>query len=176
MPNTNNTSMRSPPPRGFSTQEFEQRTQRAQQMMHRLQLDVLLLTTEPEVRYFSGFFTQFWLSPTRPWFLLLPLEGKPIAIIPNIGVVGMQQTWLDDIRSWSAPHPEDDGISLLTAAIDQLPKRYARIGVPMGPETHLRMPAQDFDLLRNKLSSFQMVDCGRLLQTLCVSTPQMVRK
>ena len=41
----------------------------------------LLLTTEPEVRYFTGFLTQFWQSPTRPWFLVIPASGKPIAVV-----------------------------------------------------------------------------------------------
>ena len=165
------------PERGFSVNEFELRTQRAQQMMHQLKLDVLLLTTEPEVRYFSGFFTQFWLSPTRPWFLLLPLSGKPIAVIPAIGVVGMQQTWIEDIRSWSAPCPEDDGVSLLTDAIQQQARRFGRIGIPLGAETHLRMPASDFALLKNKLLNFEAVDCSRLLQTLfSIKSPAEIDK
>ena len=90
------------PARGFPVSEFEQRTHRAQQMMRDLEVDAMLLTTEPYVRYFTGFFTQFWLSPTRPWFLVVPLEGKPIAVIPTIGVVGMLDTWIDDVRSWSS--------------------------------------------------------------------------
>jgi len=44
--------------------------------MARHGLGALLLTTEPEVRYFSGFLTRFWESPTRPWFLLVPAEGN----------------------------------------------------------------------------------------------------
>ena len=53
---------------GFETSEFALRTERAQRLMKTLNVDGLLLTTEPEVRYFSGFHTAFWLSPTRPWF------------------------------------------------------------------------------------------------------------
>lgn len=52
----------------------------------------LLLTTEPEVRYFSGIHTQFWQSPTRSWFLFVPSSGKPIASIPEIGAALMRQT------------------------------------------------------------------------------------
>ena len=77
------------PQRQFMLAEFEQRLARAQTMMRALKLDAVLLTTETNVRYFSGYFTQFWQSPTRPWFLILPLTGKPIAVIPTIGVVGM---------------------------------------------------------------------------------------
>ena len=155
------------PQRGFTQSEFETRTQRAQRMMHDLKIDAMLLTTEPNVRYFTGFFTQFWLSPTRPWFLLVPLEGKPIAVIPTIGVVGMLDTWIDDVRSWSSPQPGDDGISLLTNTIRELPKRFGRIGVPLGPESFLRMPAHDFETLRNSFSPTEIIDCSHLLLELC---------
>jgi len=155
------------PPRGFVQAEFEDRTQRAQRMMRDNEIDAMLLTTEPNVRYFSGFFTQFWLSPTRPWFLLVPLEGKPVAVIPSIGEVGMFDTWIDDVRSWSSPQPGDDGISLLTSTIRELPARFGRLGVSLGPESYLRMPVQDFNSLRNNLRATQVVDCSRLLVELC---------
>jgi len=69
----------------FSNDEFAGRTKRAQDAMARAGLAALLLTTEPEVRYFSGFLTRFWESPTRPWFVVVPSRGKPIAVIPAIG-------------------------------------------------------------------------------------------
>ena len=47
------------PQRGFAQSELEARTQRAQRMMRDLEIDAMLLTTEPNVRYFTGFFTQF---------------------------------------------------------------------------------------------------------------------
>ena len=72
-------------------------------------LDALLVTTEPELRYFSGFQSQFWESPTRPWFLIVPRDGRPVAVIPEIGAAGMAETWVEDIRTWPAPQPEDDG-------------------------------------------------------------------
>ena len=136
-------------------------------MLREHELDALLLTTEPHVRYFSGFLTQFWHSPTRPWFLLLPLEGKPIAVIPTIGVEGMSRTWIDDIRSWSSPRPDDDGVSLLGQTIAALPRRFGRLGLPLGLESHLRMPALDFQQLQGKLTALEIVDCALPLHQLC---------
>ena len=158
--------MNAAPPRGFTRSEFEQRTTRCQQLMHEQQLDALLLTTEPNVRYFSGFFSQFWESPTRPWFLLVPREGMPIAIIPEIGYSGMASTWLEDIRTWPAPRPEDDGITLLTEAIRELSRRFGRLGVPLGHETLLRMPAGDYRRLEQALQPLEMVDSAPLLRRL----------
>jgi Xaa-Pro aminopeptidase len=157
----------SKPPRGFSQSEFEARTERAQHLMRADEIDAMLLTTEAHVRYFSGFLTQFWQSPTRPWFLLVPLTGKPIAVIPTIGVAGMQQSWIDDIRSWSSPQPQDDGISLLLSTIAELPKRFGRLGMTLGKESYLRMPARDYRHLETELTDLELVDCAELMLKLC---------
>ena len=155
-----------PPPRGFSATEFEQRTVRAQRLMAAAGLDAMLLTTEPEVRYFSGFLTRFWESPTRPWFLIVPAAGKPVAVIPSIGVDLMAGTWLDDIRCWSAPRPEDDGVTLLADTLRDLAGSHARIGLPMGPETSLRMPLADYARLQQSLPQCQIHDAGGIVQSL----------
>jgi len=148
------------PQRDFALVEFEQRMARAQIMMREQQLDAVLLTTETNVRYFSGYFTQFWQSPTRPWFLLLPATGKPIAVIPTIGVVGMSNTWVDDVRTWPSPLPADDGVSLLNQTLAELPKRFGRLGMTLGRETHLRMPQSQVQSLYAS-SGFELVDVSR---------------
>lgn len=154
------------PPRGFLRSEFELRTERAQHLMLEFQLDALLFTSEPDVRYFSGFHTQFWESPTRPWFLVVPLQGMPIALIPEIGFSGMAATWVEDIRTWPAPCPTDDGISLLEVALSDLTSRFGRVGVPLGHESHLRMPAGDFQRLANVLHPIEFVDCCPVIKSL----------
>ena len=144
--------------RGFAPAEFEARLSRAQALMAAHELDGLLLTTAPNVRYFTGFATNFWESPTRPWFVLVPRDGKPIAVIPEIGALGMAGTWLDDIRTWPAPVPEDDGVSLLAATLDELPRRFGRVGCELGREMSLRMPVTDFERLRAALPGRALVD------------------
>ncbi|MDZ7840473.1 MAG: Xaa-Pro peptidase family protein [Gammaproteobacteria bacterium] len=152
------------PRRGFPETEFEQRTADTQRAMHRAGLDAVLLSTEPDVRYYSGFLSQFWASPTRPWFLIIPLAGKPIAVVPEIGAAGMAGTWLDDVRTWSSPDPVDDGVSLLISTLNGLPVRHGCIGVPMGPESHLRMPLADFMKIRVNLERREIVDARDLLR------------
>ena len=150
----------------FPVQEFQERTARAQHRMTDAGLDALLLTTEPEVRYFSGFLTRFWESPTRPWFLIVPAVGKPIAVIPSIGVALMQTTWIDDIRSWRAPDYTDDGVSLLAETVAEMTGPTARIGLPMGRETLLRMPLADLERLRDVLKPRELVDAGGVMRGL----------
>ena len=112
------------------------------------------------------FFTQFWQSPTRPWYLVIPLEGKPQAVIPEIGVSGMADTWVDDIRSWSAPNLEDDGVSLLVSSCDQIPKRFGRIGFNLGLQSTLRMPINDYNRVIKQLSNIEIVDVAVLIHQL----------
>jgi Xaa-Pro dipeptidase len=141
------------PQRGFSPKEFETRVNRAREIMRKHQFDALLVTSPPNVRYFTGFDSQFWESPTRPWFVVVPLEGDPVAVIPEIGAPEMALTWMKDIRTWPAPVPEDDGISLLKSTIEGLPRRFGRIGAELGREMALRMPVKDLLQLRDSLSS-----------------------
>ena len=154
------------PERGFPEAEFAARTAKAQARMAKEGLAGLLLMTEPEVRYFTGFQTLFWQSPTRPWFLFLPAAGKPIAVIPEIGAALMRKTWLDDIRTWSAPCPKDDGISLLTDLMAPLVRDGAKIGVMKGHETQLRMPLGDWERLIAGLPGLHVADTTGLVQRL----------
>jgi Xaa-Pro dipeptidase len=141
------------PRRGFSSSEFEGRVARAQRIMNAHGFDALLVTAPPNVRYFTGFDSQFWESPTRPWFVVVPLKGAPIAVIPEIGAPEMELTWVKDIRTWPAPVPEDDGLSLLKSTLENLPKRFGKIGAEMGREMALRMPVSEFLRLRKNLGS-----------------------
>jgi Xaa-Pro aminopeptidase len=146
----------------FPDDEFADRLERVQRAMAADQIDALLITTEAELRYFSGFRTLFWQSPTRPWFLIVPANGKPIAVIPEIGAALMRATWIDGVRSWNAPHAADDGITLLTDALG----RATRIGMSMGRASSLRMPLSDFDRLRDGLPGADWIDASVMLRDL----------
>jgi Xaa-Pro dipeptidase len=139
------------PIRGFTLAEFEARLGRAQSLMRDDRLDALVVCSPHNVRYFSGFDSQFWESPTRPWFIVVPAGHAPIAVIPEIGAPTMACTWLDDIRTWPAPRPGDEGISLLAGVLQSLPRRSGRIGFELGREQALRMPVVDFLALRDRL-------------------------
>ena len=130
--------------RGFADEEFENRTLRAQEIMHEYELDGILLTAPQNIRYFTGYDSQFWESPTRPWFVIVPLSGKPIAIVPEIGESEFKKTWLDEIKTWPSPRPEDEGVSLLKSNLENVKKTFGQIGLELGSEMALRMPISDF--------------------------------
>ena len=145
----------------FPTSEFEERLARAQAAMGAAGLDALLLNTEAEVRYFTGFRSLFWQSPTRPWFVIVPQSGELIAVIPSIGADLMGRMWVNDIRTWPSPRGSDEGVSLLIDALTG----FDRIGVPMGEEASLRMSLTDFRVVEAKISG-RFEDCSNLIKDL----------
>ena len=134
--------------------------------MARAGLSALLLTTEPELRWFTGFLTRFWESPTRPWFLVVPATGDPVAVIPTIGAPLMAQGWISDIRSWRSPDHADDGIGLLSDTLAECVPAGGRIGVPSGPETHLRMPLDSWQALQERLPERKFTGDGGIMRRL----------
>ena len=151
------------PVRGFPQQEFEARVAKAQAAMLKQEMDGIVLSMPQNFRYFSGFNSQFWESPTRPFFIVVPREGLPIGVVPSIGGPAMETTWITDIRTWPAPCPEDDGVSLLDATLSELPRRFGRIGWEMGRESIIRMPITDFDRLRSLIRGMEFVDASPLI-------------
>ena len=152
--------------RGFEASEFEARVKRAQDYMQDAGLSALLLTTETEFRYFTGFLTRFWESPTRPWFLIIPSSGAPIAVIPSIGAPLMLTTWVKDIRTWVSPDLSDDGVSLLADTLAEVTSNDAQIGLPDGHETHMRMPLRDYAKLQTKVGDRKLVGDADIIQRL----------
>lgn len=153
-----------PTPHGFPDAEFAARTARAQRLMDTADFDALVVTTPHNFRYFSGLDMQFWESPTRPWFLIVPRDGSPVAVVPEIGAPEIAaRTWVQAIHTWPAPRPEDDGISLLASTLSTLPRRYGRIGMELGREMSLRMPVVDFLRLRERLVGVELADASPCL-------------
>ena len=145
----------------FPRAEYEARLEAANRAMHANNLDAILLASEAEVRYFTGFRTQFWQSPTRPWFVILRRDQTPLAIIPEIGAELMARSDIAEIEAWPAPRPHDDGLSLLK---DRL-ANCQRLGVLMGHETTFRMPLNDVFELRAALHA-EWIDATDIIRDL----------
>lgn len=138
---------------GFPPDAYRLRLKQVQARLAQSGIAGLLLTTEADVRYFTGYLTRFWESPTRPWFLVVPVAGDPVAVIPSIGAALMHSTWIADVRTWRAPDYTDDGVSLLADTLAELVPKGEKIAVPSGNGTSLRMPLADWALLKQRLSN-----------------------
>jgi Xaa-Pro aminopeptidase len=148
----------------FPATEFRGRVTRLQAAMQPAAIDALLLTSPADIFYVTGFLTRFWESPARPWFVIVPSTGEPIAVIPAIGAELMGRSWLTNILTWDAPDPDDDGVSLLADTIMQLVPANGAVGIPMGLETHLRMPMADFARVTALIAPRRITDATAVVQ------------
>jgi Xaa-Pro aminopeptidase len=83
----------------FDQREFGRRIERARRAMEEDQLDAIVVSSEANLEYRSGMVTQFaWVTPTRPFFFVVPRDGEPTAVIPEIGHTNWQDTsWCQNI-------------------------------------------------------------------------------
>jgi Xaa-Pro aminopeptidase len=148
----------------FAPAEYARRRSALQAGMAGQGQDALLLTGAADIFYITGFLTRFWESPARPWFVILPATGQPVAVIPEIGRFLMQQCQIGEVRCWAAPDPVDDGVSLLADTLRDIVPSDGRIGVPMGLETSLRMPLADYLRVRARIAPRVLEDATGVVQ------------
>lgn len=155
-------------PGPISRAELEGRFERLRAGMRVAGLDGVVLTGEANLRWASGWAPRIYPSPTRPWFAVLPLEGDPQLVLPEMGLAEVQRdSWISRIECWPSPRPGDEGVSLLAQVLLALPRRFGAVGFELGPETRLGMPVADFLAVQARLAPvFQIADAGGLLQAL----------
>lgn len=148
----------------FTRNEFGARIERTRVAMTKAGIDAIVVTSEANVEYLAGFETSFaWVTPSRPWYFVVPRIGDAIAIIPEIGLTNWQRTsWCENIETWPSPRPADEGISLLTAYLGRIRRQHGKVGFEIGPESRVGMPVSD--LLRAKAAlDLEIVDCTMLM-------------
>ena len=149
--------------RGFDKTEYRERVLKTQKLMEKKNVDILLISSPQNFRYFTGLDSYFWESPTRPWFLLISQNIEPIAVVPSIGETALKKTWIENIKTWQSPNPEDEGISTLTNEILSISKKKSRIGCELGKENFLRITINDFNKLKNNLSNSDFIDASSII-------------
>jgi len=149
--------------RGFEIKEYKNRVTRTQKLMGENNLEILLLTSPHNFRYFTGLDSYFWESPSRPWFILLTQKNDPIAVVPSIGENALKKTWIKNIETWESPNPDDEGITKLINVILSISKEKCSIGCEMGKESFLRMFIKDFNKLTNSLPKHKFVDGSSII-------------
>ena len=151
----------------FTTEEYRRRVGRIQERMALERLDALLLTSEANFRYVTGFNNQSWVNLARPRYCVVPADGDPIVVLPQTNIVAMRETsWVEDVRTWPAPRPADDGITLLVDALRGCLGSHHRFGAELGPESRLGMPVGDFLRVRDALRHAEFADGAALMSAL----------
>lgn len=145
--------------------EYRARLARIQEGMAKRELDALLVTSEDNYRYITGFDSPTWYNLTRPRYCIVPSKGEPSVIVPSNNVEAIEETtWIKDIRSWVSPCPEDDGVTLTVDALKASAGTFNRVGAELGAQSRLTMPVGDFLRLRELLAPVEVVDGDWMLK------------
>ena len=128
-------------------EEIDQRCSRAQALMLEAseRIDVLVVTTEVDVSYFSGLESQFWNSPTRPICLLIPnSEARPIgpiAVVPEIMEIPFRAlSSVARVVTWPCIQESIVGIMVRELKSFSDDHQIVRVATPMNAESHVRVP------------------------------------
>ena len=104
----------------FPKEEFIYRIEKIQIHIEKENIDAVIITSPSNFRYFTGLDSNFWESPTRPWYLIIskknPIKafiGFFFEIIKYQGLVGLSQKLL----SSPVKYLKFDGEVIITASI-----------------------------------------------------------
>ena len=149
----------------FPKEEYLKRLDDIHKKLENENIDAIVITSPANFRYFSGLDSNFWESPTRPWFLIISKNGKIKALVPSIGLSAIESTFIKDIEVWQSPNPKDEGTSLLKKIIKTFPKN-SNIGFELGMETYLRMSIKEFLKIKKDLQEYNFIDSTNIVWSL----------
>jgi Xaa-Pro aminopeptidase len=124
-------------------------------------LQAVVLGTGANLKYFSGY-----PSPTRsgsrPFFLLLPLDGDPIFIV-HCGrkAEALRFSWIKDVRDYT--QLSQVPVKLIRGALGERGALRGKLGMELGFEQSLDVPYLEFRRLQEDLHETGIVDAGDLL-------------
>jgi Xaa-Pro dipeptidase len=150
----------------FPRAEFDRRYERLREALLRIDADALLVTSEANFNYFTGFVAVHpWVSFSRNMVAILPREAPPALVVPAfLADEARSQSWIDRIYSTTAVGQAP--ISTLAMAFQDLGLGTGSIGAELGYEQRLGMSVLDFRLLQEALPDARFVDAASAIWSL----------
>lgn len=150
----------------FSTAEYQQRFQRLQAALEHIGADALLVTSEANFNYFTGYIAAHpWVSYSRNLIAILPREGEPVVVVPE-SLLGQarEQTWIERIETYTGIG--EAPVATIAAVTSSLGLTEAAIGAELGYEQRLGISHLDFQRLQAALPDVHFVDAAPAIWTL----------
>jgi len=157
----------------FPKSEYEGRIKRAQKAMHERRIDGLLITSEENVYYFSGYRTTAgFIKDYAPCVIILPAQGSPRSIL-SIAMRGNAEAMssVSDVcyLGWEGLERLTD-LRFSTGFVETIIKEIEpeglgsqTIGVELNQSMRMGVSAKDFESIKSALSKATFVDAGPLI-------------
>src|SRR5574341_405159 len=149
----------------FSGEEFAARLRGARELMERAGLAALFLTSPKNLTYLTGYRTNLFSSTFRPFTAVIPLEGEPVLLLPNLEEgLGRGTCWFEDVRVWGGPKAQaKDPLMLAAQVFVERGVDSARVGIERAMGHRLGMTLDQFGELSRLLPHVTWEDSGRVL-------------
>ena len=143
--------------------EYKNRVEKAQRMLQEAGWSGMVLSSESNMHYYSGYRTHLpWGTFTRPMFLFMPANGTPIVYT---------QGFVSPEAAFRAPHMEHRGfMSMLgpTAKelydiMDELGMTKGVVGFEIGHEQRINYQVDTFLALTKMLDKAEIADASKIL-------------
>ncbi len=150
----------------FTRDEFARRNDRLRDALFRIDADALLVTSEANFNYFTGFVVAHpWVSYSRNLIAILPRDAQPALIVPAfLATEAKNQSWIEQV--YAATEVGQAPIETLTKACQDLGLDHARIGAELGYEQRLGLSILDYQRLQLSLPDARFVDAAETIWAL----------
>lgn len=141
----------------FPAAEFQARWKRAQALLPDAGLDALVLTSQRNFEYFTGFRTPAWYIKSRPLFVVVPSSGPPFAVASEAHAIEIEAEGIVDSLVAYAGF-EEAATSALIDGLTHNGLARGRLGFELGHEQRLGIPVREFERLSRALPGAHIAD------------------
>ena len=151
--------------------EFERRLGRLREEMERHGVDALLLTSETNIRYATGFYEVGWIIPAYFYAAIIPREAAlpPAIFCPEGDQIQTQSSWIETVVRWDFPVGFYTGkvgqglVDAILAWLDRLGLSEARLATETGAHSRIGLSIEAFDAIRSGLPGARWSDAGDVI-------------
>ena len=145
--------------------EYVSRLGRAREEMLRRDIDLLVLTSKENLRYFAGYNPGAWIIPNYYYILLLPRESVigPALLVAEPYQTGAQMSWVSDVRTWklgAASFMEETSPAhdLVTDVMEEMKVSAGTIGFELGSHSSPHVGHSHLARLIESLGEARVID------------------
>ncbi len=163
--------MRKPIFSDFPLQEYILRHKKVRELMGKYNIDVLILSEEENIRYFTGYHTiYFGVKHDFQLFLLTRDDDhEGVLLLPSHLSGTANTSCIEDVRHWMGAGPstkEDycaEDVSIVIETLKDFDLIKGNIGMELGRGCRLGMSQFQFEEIKHRLPKAKIVDCANLL-------------
>jgi len=154
----------------FSSEEYQDRYQKAQNKMEQEGIDALLLSMGIHLRYLTGFRSPFWGDAPGSPLALIPKDTnhEPVLILSRYSEYTSESSWIKDIRYIQSDRqaPFNDPLALAVDTLKSWGLSEGVIGMDISSSVRDNMPFTAFESIKLGLPNARIVDTNSVLTPL----------